>query len=173
MGSCGGPVFVHFFENVWANFGDPFWDQMGLRGAKMGSKRPIKSFKVPKTCICKKRKKLIVFDGFWGSKVQGRPRQPWKAQEGSQEAPKELQGLQKSGTKNGTNFCNCLNNFWDTLGPILVPKSAPKGDQKWDQFWNRVPPALRGPGVAFSGVIREVWKSYWSLNYILQKKGRD
>ena len=51
---------MHF----WANFGDYFWDQMGLRGAKMGSKRPIKSFKVAKTCICKNFKKPIVLIGF-------------------------------------------------------------------------------------------------------------
>ena len=51
-------------EHFWANFGDPFWDQMGLRGAKMGSKRPIKSFKVAKTCICKNLKKTFVFYVF-------------------------------------------------------------------------------------------------------------
>ena len=42
---------------------------MGLRGAKMGSKRPIKSFKVPKTCICKNLEKPSVFNGFWGAKA--------------------------------------------------------------------------------------------------------
>ena len=42
---------------------------MGLRGAKMGSKRPIKSCKVAKTCICKNLKRPLVFDGFWGAKA--------------------------------------------------------------------------------------------------------
>lgn len=41
------------------------------------------------------------------------------------------------------------------------------------QFWNHVPPHLRGPGVAFPGILREVWKGYWNWNYTLQKKGRD
>ena len=83
-----GPVFRHFLEHFWTNFGDPFWDQMGLRGAKMGSKRPLKSLKVAKTCICKNIKKNIQFLSF-----QGRPRQPLEAQEGPQEAPKALQRL--------------------------------------------------------------------------------
>jgi hypothetical protein len=53
---------------------------MGLRGAKMGSKRPIKSFKVPKTCICKNLEKPSVFNGFWGAKaVQDSLERPKKA----------------------------------------------------------------------------------------------
>ena len=53
---------------------------MGLRGAKMGSKRPIKSFKVPKTCICKNHKNPSVFHGFWGAKaVQDSLERPKKA----------------------------------------------------------------------------------------------
>ena len=57
LGSCFRHVFGHFLENFWANFGDPFWDQMGLRGAKIGSKRPLKSFKVATTYICNNLKK--------------------------------------------------------------------------------------------------------------------
>ena len=70
-----------------------------------------------------------------------------------------------------------LTIFWTNFGALLEPilelKSAPKGNQKWDHFWNRLPPHLRGPGVAFPGILREVWKGYWNWNYILQKKGRD
>ena len=70
-----------------------------------------------------------------------------------------------------------LATFWTTFEALLVTilgqKPAPKGDQKRDPFWNRVPPRLKGPGVAFSGIIREVWKSYWSWNYTLQNTGRD
>ena len=72
LGSCFGLVFGHFLENCSTNFGDPFWDQMGLRWAKMGSKRPIKSFKVAKTCICKNLEKTFSFQLFLG--FQGRPR---------------------------------------------------------------------------------------------------
>ena len=43
------------------------------------------------------------------------------------------------------------------MGPLLEPP----------------PLALRGPGVAFPGILREVWKGYWNWNYTLQKKGRD
>jgi hypothetical protein len=60
---------------------------------------------------------------------------------------------------------------WTLLGSILERKLDPEGDDKWDQFWNHVPPALRGPGFAFSGIIREVCKAYWHWNYTLRKKG--
>ena len=67
--------------------------------------------------------------------------------------------------------------FWTSFGPILGsilgPETAPEGDQKWDHFWIRPAPHLRGLQVAFSGIIREVCKGYWSWNYTLQKKGRD
>jgi hypothetical protein len=64
-------------------------------------------------------------------------------------------------------------NFEQLLESILELKSAPEGDQKWDHLWNPPPPALRGPGVAFPGILREVWKGYWNWNYTLQKKGMD
>jgi hypothetical protein len=54
-----------------------------------------------------------------------------------------------------------------------VPKLGPEGNQKLDHFWNHVAPALRGSGVAFPGILREVWKGYWNWNYTLQKTGRD
>ena len=137
----------------------------------MGSKRPIKSFKVAKTCICKNLKKQYVFHGFWSSKaVQdslGRPKK----------APKRRLTSSKGFKQVDPKMEPILATFWTTfgalLGPILGPKSAPKGDQQWDQFWNRVPPALKGLALTFSGIIREVWKGYWNWNYSLQKKGRD
>jgi hypothetical protein len=49
--------------------------------------------------------------------------------------------------------------FWTSFGPILGcisgAKFAPEGDQKWDHFWNRVPRALRGLALAFSGNNRQ------------------
>ena len=70
-------------------------------------------------------------------------------------------------------FATFWINFGALLGFILQLKSAPEGDQKWDHFWNHVAPALRGSGVAFPGILREVWKGYWNWNYTLQGKGRD
>ena len=64
-------------------------------------------------------------------------------------------------------------NFEQLLEPILELKSALEGNQKWDHFWNHEVPHLRGSGVAFPGILREVWKGYWNWNYTLQKKGRD
>ena len=137
----------------------------------MGSKRPIKSFKVAKTCICKNPKKHLVFNCFWGSKaVQdslGRPKK----------APKRRLKSSKGFKKEDPQMQQILAIFWTTVGAllelILRPKSASEGDQKWDHFWNRLAPPLRGPGVAFSGIIREVCKGYWDWNYTLQKNGRD
>ena len=144
---------------------------MGLRWAKMGSKRPIKSFKVAKTCICKNLKKHCSFHCFWASKaVQdslGRPKK----------APKRRLKSSKGFKKVDPKMEPILTTFWTTFGALLElmlePKSAPKGNQKWNHFWNRLAPALRGLAHAFSGIIREVWKGYWNWNYTLQKKGRD
>ena len=81
-----------------ANFGTTFWDQIGLRGAKMGSKRPIKSFKVAKTCICTNLKKPSVFDGFWGAKaVQDSLERPKKA---PKRHPKNSKNSKKKRSKN-------------------------------------------------------------------------
>ena len=130
VGSCFGLVFSHLLEHFWANFGDIFWDQMGLRRAKMGSKRPIKSFKVAKTCICKNLKKQCVFHGFWSSKAiqdsLGRPKK----------APKRRLKSSKGFKKVDPKMEPILTTFWTTfgvlLGPIPGPKSAPKGNPKWD-----------------------------------------
>ena len=70
-------------------------------------------------------------------------------------------------------FATFWTNLEQLLEPILELKSAPEGDQKWDHFWDPLAPHLRGPGVAFPGILREVWKGYWNWNYTLQKKGRD
>ena len=69
-----------------------------------------------------------------------------------------------------SNFGTIFGTIW---GAILEPRVAPEGDQTCDHFWNRLAPHLRGLALAFSGIIREVWKSYWNWNYIVQKKGRD
>ena len=70
-------------------------------------------------------------------------------------------------------FATFWTNFGALLEPILELKSAPEGDQKWDHFWDPLAPHLRGPRVAFPGILRGVWKGYWNWNYTLQKKGRD
>ena len=127
---------------------------MGLRGAKMGSKRPIKTFKVPKTCICKNLKKPSVFNGFWGAKaVQDSLERPKKA---PKRHLKSSKGFKQVDPKMEPILTTCLNTFGALLGSIPGLKSAPEGNQKWDQFWNRVPPHLKGPARPFSGIIREV-----------------
>ena len=59
---------------------------------------------------------------FLGSR--GLPREPQEAQEGSQEAPKELQNLQKKGSKNRPQKSQVLDQFWVHFG-------AHFGTQKW------------------------------------------
>ena len=115
LGSYYGPVFGHCLEHFWANFGDFFWDQMGLRRAKMGSKRPTKSFKGAKTCICKNLEKHYVFHGFWVSKaVQdslGRPKK----------APKRRLKSSKGFKKVDPKIEPILITFWITFGALLGP----------------------------------------------------
>ena len=101
---------------------------MGLRGAKMGSERPIKSFKVAKTCICKNLKQPAVFHCFWASKaVQdslGRPKK----------APKRRLKSSKGFKKVDPKMETILATFWTTFGAlldlILGPKSAPERGPK-------------------------------------------
>ena len=137
----------------------------------MGSKRPIKSFKVAKTCICKNNEKHLVFDGFWGSKaVQDSLGRPKKA---PKRHLKSSKGFKKVDPRIAPILATFWTSFWLILGSILKPKTGPESDQKWDHFWNRLAPALKGLALTFSGIIREVWKSYWSWNYTLQRKGKD
>ena len=108
---------------------------------------------------------------FLGSR--GLLREPQEAQEGSQEAPKELQNLQKSDPQMDPKFTKFWTNSGTILGSILGTKTAPEVDQKWDHFWIPLPAQVRGPNDAKPGIKRECCESYWSWNYILQKKGRE
>ena len=85
----------------------------------MGSKRPIKSFKVAKTCIRKNIKQPAVFDGFWGSKaVQdslGR----------SKKAPKRRLKSSKGFKKVDPKMEPILATFWTIFGAL------------WSPFWSQ------------------------------------
>ena len=120
---------------------------MGARsakeGAKMGSREPLRASKTPKSAFAKTLKNLQFFKVFG---VQGCLRQPQKAQEGSQEAPKELQNLKKKDPKMDPEIIVFLTSFGAILGAILGPELAAKGDQKWDHFWNPQVRADKGSG---------------------------
>ena len=64
------------------------------------------------------------------------PKEPYEAQEGSQEAPKELQSLTKRDPKMDPEIIIFLTNLGFISGSILEPKSSPKGVPKLDQLWN-------------------------------------
>jgi hypothetical protein len=93
----------------------------------MGSREPLRASKTPKSAFAKTLKNLQFFKVFG---VQGCLRQPQKAHEGSQEAPKELQNLKKKGSKNGPqNYCvfdQVLGDFWGHFGARIGSKSGPK-----------------------------------------------
>ena len=95
----------------------------GARGAQEGHHE----FARPKKLHFQIPSKTYSFSRFLGSR--GLPREPQEAQEGSQEAPRELQNLKKRDS-------NFLTNFRAFLGSILGPKIAPKGYQNWDHFCN-------------------------------------
>ena len=91
---------------------------------------------------------------FWASKaVQDSLGRPKKAPE---RRLKSSKGFKKVDPKMEPILITFWITFGALLGLILGPKSAPEGDQKWDQFWNHVPPRLRGPQPAFSGIIRRL-----------------
>ena len=129
-------------EYFWANFGDPFWDHMVLRGAKMGSKRPLKSLKVATTCICKNLKKPSVVYGFWGSKaVQdslGRPKK----------APKRRLKSSKGFKKVDPKIEPILATFWTTsaalVGPIFGAQNCSRRGPKMGPLLEPRPPGSQG-----------------------------
>ena len=122
MGSFFGSLFGHLLDHFWRPFWGPFWDQIGPRRGQDEPKRAIKSFKDPKSNLFKNIKNPSVFLMFLGSR--GLPREPQEAQEGSQEAPKELQNLPKKGSKNRPQKSQVLDQFWLHFG-------AHFGTQKW------------------------------------------
>ena len=99
-------------------------------------KRTTKSIKDPKSYIFKNLKKPLVFFRFLGPRIF--PKEPQEAQKGSQEAPKELQNLQKKGSKNRPQKSQVLERFWVHFGIHFgaqkwtknEPKNDPKNDPK-------------------------------------------
>ena len=72
---------------------------------------------------------------FLGSR--GLPREPQEDQDGSQEAPKEVQNLKKTDPKMDHKIMNSWTSFGIILEPILRPKTHQKGNPKWDTFLNQ------------------------------------
>ena len=52
--------------------------------------------------------------------------------------------------------------LYQFLESSVGPKTAPAADQKWNYLWNRLAPCPKGLALTLSGIIREVWKSYWT-----------
>ena len=76
---------------------------------------------------------LSAFFHSWGL-----PREPQEAQEGSQEAPKELQDLKKKEAKIGTKNWQILDEFWN---PFFNHKITKKTDKHETQIFD---PSLVG-----------------------------
>ena len=71
FGSIFSINLLAFFGQLLGPFWGPFWDQIGPRRGEDGPKRATKSFKDPKSCICKTLKNLLFFKVFG---VQGPPK---------------------------------------------------------------------------------------------------
>ena len=90
---------VHFLDHFWGPFWGAFWDQIGPRRGEDGPKSATKSFKDPKSCICKKLKKPSVFEGFWGPEAsQERLRKPQKAPKRDLKSSKTSKNMKKNVT---------------------------------------------------------------------------
>ena len=90
--TSGGHFFEHFVITFWTTFRHILGPILGPDRPKKGQEEPemaIKRIKDPKSCISKNLN--LSFSMFLGSR--GLLREPQGAQEGSQEAPKELQNL--------------------------------------------------------------------------------
>ena len=99
-------------------------EQIGPRRGEDGPKRATKSFKDPKSCICKNLKKHLVFKGFWGPEAaQERIQRPMKA---PKRHPKSSKTSKTRDPKMNPKNINFGTNFKPILGAILGPEWAPK-----------------------------------------------
>ena len=95
---CG----VIFWTTFWSLFGpllESFWTQFGnmsaQEGGKMSPRGSSRASKSQKVASSKTLKNIWFFKVFG---VQRSPKEPQEVQEGSQEAPKELQHLKRMGS---------------------------------------------------------------------------
>ena len=79
----------------------------------MSPRGPSGASKSQKAAFSKTLKNHLFLKVF-GSR--GLPREPQEAQEGSQEAPKELQNPKKKGSKIGSKNDTILDQFWSNFG---------------------------------------------------------
>ena len=87
----------------------------------MGPRGPSRASKYRNPALVKSLKQNCFFNVFG---VQGLPRQPGKAQEGSPEAPKELQDLQKKDQQMDPKNITFSDQFWDHFGDYLWAKKC-------------------------------------------------
>ena len=100
IGTSFGPLFGPILDQFWGHFGGQFEPKIGPIAPRCKERQH--DLPSAKNCAFTKTSKNLQFFKVFG--VQGRPRQPRNGQADRQEAPKELQNLQKKGSKNATNF---------------------------------------------------------------------
>ena len=89
----------------------------------MSPRGPLRASSTQKPAFAKTLKTKVFFR-FLGSR--GLPREPEEAQDGSQEAPKELQSLNKKGSKNGPQNYDFFDQFWSNFGVDLGTQNPSK-----------------------------------------------
>ena len=105
------------FGPLWGPLWGRFWDQIGPRRGEDGPKRATKSFKDPKSCICKNLKTTFVFSGFWAPEAsQERLQRPMKA---PKRHPKSSKTSKTRDPKMNPKNIKFLNNFGLILAAIL------------------------------------------------------
>ena len=90
-------TFLLLFGPLLGTFWGPFWDQIGPRRVKTSPREPSRGSQSQNSAIPKTLKNHWFFNV---SGVRTLPREPQEAQEGSQEAPKDLQSFNKKESKN-------------------------------------------------------------------------
>ena len=116
-----------FLDKCWTTFraiwGDPFWDQIGPRGSRCAQKGHPEPQSTENLHVRKPVNNYCVLM-FFG--IQGHPRQRRKAEEGSREAPEELQNLKNRDPKMDLIFTSFWTNFGAILESVWGAKSCPK-----------------------------------------------
>ena len=112
-------IFNVLRDHFWYPFWNPILEPDLPKKQQDEPKRAIRSFKDQKTAFSKPLKNTWFLHVF-GSR--GLPREPQEAQEGSQEAPKELLNPKKKGSKIDPK----INKFWTNFGVQNCFKNGPK-----------------------------------------------
>ena len=179
VGHFWGHFLDHFLVTFWTTFGDHFGAHFRTRSAKEGARwaqEGHQELQRPTKLHFQKSGFRVGLSAFFRS--WGLPREPQEAQEGSQEAPKELLNPKKKGSKIDPKINKFWTNFGIKMGPKMDSKTAPKRKKKLTHFFHwfyGCQNHWKGQHHYFDVVQHHFWHPFWNpiLGPDLPKKQQD